>query len=366
MSQEIKIAVLGGGQGAHAITADLTLRGLSVNMCELPGFSGSIDHALKTGKIKISGLIEGIAVPNLITTDIERALADVSLIFVVVPTFAQKSFVEALKPHLQEGHAIVLVPGNFGSLKAGPFLGDLVWDGGILLAETSSLPYFARLVGPGQVSVTFRTPVMVAAFPGKYTHQVAEQLRIAYPETSPLTDVLEAALCNFNMLGHPPGSILNAGAIEFAEMNGREYFMYREGCSPSVARVVGAVDEERRAIASALGYNLTPLVDILYKLGFCDEPSIYKGLQHPILTAGAGPKGLKYWYITEDVPHLLVPVAQLADLLEVPAPVIKSLITIASVLNDTDYRKEGRNLQSLGLSGMAVAEMKRFLAEGRH
>lgn len=61
---------------------------------------------------------------------------------------------------------------------------------------------------------------------------------------------------------------------------------------------------------------------------------------------------------------MLVPVADLADLAHVPVTVIKSLITIASVLNDTDYRKEGRNLQSLGLSDMTVAEVKKFLAEG--
>jgi opine dehydrogenase len=360
----MKIAVLGGGQGAHAIAADLTLNGVAVNMFELPGYSGPIDHALKTGRIEVTGLIEGTAIPNLITADIRKAVEDVSLILIVVPTYAQKHFITVLKPYLRDGQAVVLIPGNFASLKVAPFLGDVVWDGRVLLGETSSLPYFARLIGPGHVSITFRTPVMVAAFPGKYSRQVVEQMRAVYPETAALTDVLEASLCNFNMLGHPPGTILNAGAIEFAEISGREYFMYKEGCSPSVSQVVGAVDGERRAVASALGYNLTPLVEILYKLGFCDEPSIYKGLQHPILTGGAGPKGLKHRYITEDIPHLLVPVADLADLLEVSVPVIKSLITLASVLNDTDYRKEGRNLQALGLSGMPVGEMKRYLAEG--
>lgn len=364
MTDEMKIAVLGGGQGAHAMTADMTLRGLKVNMFELPEYSGPMAHALKTGKIEISGLTEGVAEPNLITTDLEKALDGVSLIFVVVPTVAQKFFIQALKPHLRKGQTIVIVAGNFASLKIAPYFGDIVKEGNVLLAETSSLPYFARLIGPGRVMITFKTPVAVAAFPGKYTSRVVEQVRQAYPNTSPLTDILEAALCNFNMLGHPAGSLLNAGAIEFADMNGREYFMYKEGCSPSVSRVVGAVDEERRAVAKALGYQLTPLVDILHHLGFCDEPSIYQGLQSPILTSGAGPKGLKHRYITEDVPFLLVPLAQLADLVGVDVPVVKSLITIACTLNETDYRSEGRNLESLGLSGKSVDELKRFLANG--
>lgn len=364
MTDEMKIAVLGGGQGAHAMTADMTLRGLTVNMFELPEYSGPIEHTLKTGKIEISGLTQGVAVPNLITTDLEKALEGVSLIFVVVPTVAQKYFIQALKPHLREGQTVVIVAGNFASLKVAPFFGDMVWQGKVLLAETSSLPYFARLIGPGKVMITFKTPVALAAFPGKYTSRVVEMVRQAYPDTSPLKDILEAALCNFNMLGHPAGSLLNAGAIEFAEMNGREYFMYREGCSPSVARVVGAVDEERRAVASAIGYSLTPLIEILHHLGFSDEPDIYKGLQSPILTPGAGPKGLKHRYISEDIPYLLVPLAELADVVGVDVPVVKSLITIACTLNDTDYRSEGRNLKSLGLSGLSIEAMRQFLSEG--
>jgi len=358
------IAVLGGGQGAHAMVADMVLRGLRVNMFELPGYSGPIDRALQTGNIEIDGLIEGVARPNLVTTDIALAIDGVDIIFIAVPTIAQKYFVEALKPHIKNGQTLVMVAGNFGSLKAGPYLGDQVVRGEVLLAETSSLPYFARLTGPGHVNVSFKTPVAVAAFPSKYTSQVVDKVKVAYPDTSPLTDILEASLCNFNMLGHPAGSLLNAGAIEFAEMNGRDYFMYREGCSPGVSRVVEAVDGERRAVASALGYKLTPLVDILHHLGFCDEPSVFKGLQSPILTGGAGPKGLKHRYITEDVPFLLVPLAELAGLVGLEIPVVRSLITIASVLNETDYWKSPRNLASLGLAGMTVKEIQHFLAEG--
>ncbi len=118
-------------------------------------------------------------------------------------------------------------------------------------------------------------------------------------------------------------------------------------------------------MAGALGYQLTPLIEILHHLGFSDELSIYKGLQSPILTPGAGPRGLKHRYISEDIPYLLVPLAELADLVGVDVPVVKSLITIACTLNDTDYRSEGRNLKSLGLSGKSVDGMKRFLAEGQ-
>ncbi len=364
MNENIKVAVLGGGQGAHAITADLTLRGCSVNMCELPAFAKSIEPLRESGTIEISGQIQGLAKPNLITTDPRKALEDVTVVFLAVPSYAQRPFVELIKPHLRDGMTLVLVPGNFGSLAAARALGTRVLEGKILLAETSSLPYFARLLAPGEVNITFRTPVMLAAFPGKFTQRVVDRVKPLYETTAALRDILEASLCNFNMLGHPAGTLLNSGAIEFAEMNGREYFMYAEGCSPAVARAIGAVDEERCRVAKEFGYQLTPLVEILYSLGFSDEPSIFKGLQSPILTPGAGPSGLKHRYLTEDIPYLFVPLGELARLANVDIPVVDALTTIACVLNETDYRREGLTLKALGLDDLTIPRMRQFLAEG--
>ena len=42
-----KIAVLGGGNGAHAMAADLTLKGFEVNMCETPKFRESFSTTLE-------------------------------------------------------------------------------------------------------------------------------------------------------------------------------------------------------------------------------------------------------------------------------------------------------------------------------
>lgn len=364
MSEKSRVAVLGGGQGAHAIAADLTLRGWSVNLCELPAYANSIEPLFKSGVIEISGEIEGTARLNLVTSDPRKALDGVTILFLAVPTYAQSAFIDLIKPHLREGMTLILVPGNFGSLAAARAIGTPVLEGKILLAETASLPYFARLLAPGKSMVTFKTPVMLAAFPGKFTQRVVDQVKPLYESTGGLHDILEASLCNFNMLGHPAGTVLNAGAIEFAQMNGRKYFMYAEGCSPAVARTVGAVDAERCKVAKALGYELTPLIEILHKLGFSDEPSIFKGLQSPILTPGAGPSGLKHRYLTEDIPYLFVPLGELARLAKVDIPVVDALTTLACVLNETDYRKKGLTLKALGLDGLSVPQIRQFLNEG--
>jgi hypothetical protein len=41
-----------------------------------------------------------------------------------------------------------------------------------------------------------------------------------------------------------------------------------------------------------------------------------------------------------------------------------ALLTLASTINQTDYLAIGRTVDKLGLSGMNIDELNRFLAEG--
>ena len=48
-----RIAVLGGGNGAHTMAADLTLKGLAVNMCEAPEFKENFGVTLGRQEISL-------------------------------------------------------------------------------------------------------------------------------------------------------------------------------------------------------------------------------------------------------------------------------------------------------------------------
>jgi opine dehydrogenase len=48
-----RIAVLGGGNGAHAMAADLTMKGYEVNMCEMPEFKENISTTLERQAIDL-------------------------------------------------------------------------------------------------------------------------------------------------------------------------------------------------------------------------------------------------------------------------------------------------------------------------
>ena len=371
-----KIAVLGGGNGAHAMAADLSLAGHEVSMYELPRFKKNIEVALKRGEIEITGLARrGTAKLNRVTTNIQEAIKDAEFIMVVVPSFGHKAFAEVCAPYLGDGQTIVLWPGNMGSLEFARILKEEHVERDIVLAETSTLPYGCRLIGPAQVDcMLLATKFSVAAFPAKNTEEVVKDLREIYPITEidglrmhqiiSGTNVVEVALSNPNPIIHPPATLLNAGRIEYSR---GEFYLYREGITRSVQRVIRAVYEEILDVGKALGVNPIMYDEDAFRSTLSAMAEIF---QAPFDTAGiiAGVKGpfdMQDRYVTEDIPYGLVPVSQLGDLLTVPTPVIDTQITLLSVINQTNYWKEGRTLEKLGISKMSKEELQKFLMEGR-
>jgi opine dehydrogenase len=56
--------------------------------------------------------------------------------------------------------------------------------------------------------------------------------------------------------------------------------------------------------------------------------------------------------------------ASLGEMLNVPTPTARALIHISSVIHGTDYWSGGRTMEKLGLAGMTVKELKRYLLKG--
>ena len=112
-----KIAVLGGGNGAHAAAADLALRGFEVNMYEDERFAGNMQEVFDTGKIELSGAAgAGMAELALVTSDLAAAIEGVKVILVAVPAFAHATYAAKLAEVVAPGQIVVVLPGTFGSL----------------------------------------------------------------------------------------------------------------------------------------------------------------------------------------------------------------------------------------------------------
>jgi opine dehydrogenase len=148
-----------------------------------------------------------------------------------------------------------------------------------------------------------------------------------------------------------------------------EWFFYKDGYTHGISLLGEQLDDERLAIVRAFGLPEVSVVEALnlyYGYQGLNGRSLHEIFRDsPIHHPARGPKTTRHRMLTEDVPYGLVPFASFAQLVGVQTPTIEALITIASVVSQTDYRHTGRTVEKLGLSGLTPKEVLDFVTYGR-
>jgi len=358
---KLKVSVLGAGNGGQALSAHLAMNGVEVNLFEHPDFKKNVEEIAKKGGIELSGKLEGFGKISLATTEIEQALEGASIIMIVAPSFAQKSFINMALPYLVDSQIIMLIPGNFGAFE----IKKLLKKNGknLTIVETNTLPYACRKIEEGKVNIWgVKTYISIASLPADDIEKVTKFLNdfFVMPIT-PLKNALEISFSNPNMIVHCPTMLLNAGRIE--STNG-DFRFYCDGMTESVCKIMEKMDEERMAIGKRLNLDLISTYDWLKETYSLQGEDLHALLSTNPAYAKHGsdaPKSLNHRYLTEDIPHLLVPVVSFGELLGIETPITDCIIKMASVINGIDHLKKGRNLDLLGLSGMTVEEILNYI-----
>lgn len=361
-----KITVIGGGNGAFAVAADLTLAGYEITLYEDERFKENIEELSNTKVLKVTGVGRtGKAKIHKVTTDLEDAIADADLIMPVVPAYVLDGFAEKISIYIKKGTKIILTPGSTGGAL---ILAKVLYEKGKLdevkIAEMHTLPYACRKTDPTSVKILLEcSKLYFAAFPSKYNQEMYDIAKQLYPAVELVTDVLESSLNNGNPVSHPAPVVLNAGKIEYTK---GEHYHYKEGITPSVARVNEKIDVERQKICEKFGYNTIHAKDRLYLMGYSPKrETLYECYRDSkAFNPLKGPKDLNDRYLTEDTPCSLVALSSIASMVGVETPVIDAVITLASVLKDEDYWNTGNTIEKLGLAGMTVDKVKEFLQQG--
>jgi len=359
-----KVAVLGGGNGAHAMAADLTLKGLEVTICEAPEFKEAFRTTLERQSIQLVspwGEEREVRVHRA-TIDFKEAVVGADCIMIVVPATAHQRFFRAVMPYLENGQTIISWPGNYAALLFANMLRKEGVSSKVILAESHTLPWGCRLEAPGRVRIFVEAwKLLVSALPATKTNEVIEKLKDIYPVTG-AENVLATSLNNLNPIVHPAGAVLNAAWIDTL---GKEFYFYKHGTTLSVAKVIEAVYDETRTVAEALGVRMLEYPEESFR---SKETVMSYYFKAPFDREGrvasiSGPSSMKARYITEDVPYGLVPVALLARKLKLRTPTIDAIVHLASVINQTDYVKTGRSLEELGIAEIGKDELMRMLVE---
>jgi len=372
-----EIAVIGGGNGAHAVAAELALAGNQVRMFEFPKFKETFAPVLDSREIIKEGVgVTGRAQLKTVTIDMEEAIEGAKYIFIVLPAFAHTMVAESLAPYLQDGQILILLPGSAGTLRIKKILDEKGINKDITLVEGSTLPYGARLIKPGHVAIFVEAVLLpVGVFPAKKTDEVISELKTFYPSIKPAKDVLEAMINNPNPYVHPAASLLSATRIEYSK---GEFYLYVEGVTPSTARLFEALNRERLTLCKAMNWRLYHWDNLKfeeYDLGRSQEECYKKILNTSMdaffgknsIQAGMkmlGPKAMKDRYITEDVPYGLVLIKDIGSLMGIEMPLHESMIRMCSAINEEDYEAIGLTTKKIGISGMEQKELEDFLYKG--
>lgn len=355
------LTVLGGGNTAFAVAANLALRGYAVTLCEHPDFAHTLDPIRATGAIKLVGVAEqGVGKLAQITTDAVVGLQN-DLLLLIVPAYAHKPFAEFCAPHLRDGHMVVITPGTLGALEFAQVVRASGNQRDILFAETDTAPYVCRKTAPDTATIWgVVSGLGLGVYPATQTETVAEAVHDVFTvdgrnssptAIAPYPNVLACGLSAMNPVVHPPGVLMNAGRVEYAR---GEFYFYEEGITPTVAMVIYAVDAERRAIGRALGLELTPVDAAFHAAGFGPKGDLWATINGSrMLTQLRAPGAINTRWLTEDIPYGLAAWSLLGAQVGVETPLMRALVALASAALQQDFWSQARTPERLGLAGLS-------------
>jgi len=357
-----EICIIGAGNGGSAMAGDLTLAGHRCRLFEFIEYGENIEPIISQGGIYVTGIARtGFARVALTTFNLAEAVQGADLIMVTTQALAHERVAREITPFLSGGQTIVLWPGSGGTLVFQKVWDELKMNHRIFLAEAVTFPYCCRRIkGPGTVNIhRIDGPrMLLATLPAKDTPAVLEALAGTYSNVvQPAISILEPALYNVNIIVHPVGSLLNMGRIEYSK---GEFWMYKEGLTASVKKVIYQMDAERMALFRELVYRPHTYDEIF-------RDSFNMDVDQFAATSSKGPLSMQDRYITEDIPMGATLTVSIGRKAGVSMPTYESIIHLASVANNTDYYATGRSLENLGLSELSLEGLKHyFLTAGDH
>ena len=357
----MKIAVLGGGNGAYAAAADLSEQGHEVRLWRRD--AAALAPAQAAGSIHLKDVrgARDVAIAR-ITPEIGAAVRGADLILLPGPATSQIGIAHAMAPHVSDAQVAFLPPGTFGSVCMARALRTAGSGAQVTFAETGTLPYLTRKHGPREVAITMRaTRLPTGAFPADRSAHAFAVIRAAYPALEPIEDALSGALMNAGPIIHPPLILMNAGPIEHFD----RWDIHKEGTQPSIRRIHDALDAERIAVREALGYQPYhfPLRD-----HYTTDQWMYGDAHERLTESGDWCEKIDlqtHRYMREDIVYGLAFLVSVADWAGVKAPVATGLLAIASGVIGEDIRATSpRTLEAMRLSGLGKTQMHALLRHG--
>jgi opine dehydrogenase len=357
-----KFAIVGAGNAGLAMAAHLKQLGGEVRLYDV------VESQLKPiiekdNVIVVTGVaFTGEHQIDTVTMSLAEAVEGANLIICVTPAHTHKFVARDLAAHLVSGQILLLHPGRTGgALEVQQILKTEKCQADVLVMEAQTLLYAARKDGAAVNLFGLKHQVSCAGLPKDGSQRFFDLIQSFIPQFVRAPTIWHTSLHNIGMLFHPTPTLLNLSRME----SGPSFEYYSDGFSPSIAALIEKLDTERLAVATAMGVTLPTVVEWLANSygvvaqNLYDAMQIagnYKGIDAPRLASIEAKQSLRY--VIEDVPAGLVPVSELGRRFGVETPAIDTIVKLANILFDVDFRVRGRNLEQLGLADLSLDEIR--------
>lgn len=338
----MKVAILGAGGVALATAALLDQSGHQPLIWSPSGANTSgLDHI----EVEASGVISGCFDVQVAQTA-EEALTQAKVVVVALPANGHRLVFDAILPYITDEHTLIISAQlSMGALYLASRLRKRCANPTIIAFATTVV--MGRREDAFKVSVGgVRSLLEMAVLPQEQSKNALALCQNLFGDRFRLAENLTAiALSNLNPPIHMASALCNFTRIEKAE-----YWANYDAITPSVARLIEALDRERLAVAKAYGVQVRTVEDH-YKLsfGFDGDLSVAEmaAAVHQKRKGPPGPTSLNTRFITEDVPFGIMQIIALADRKGVAVPLHKAGVVIICALYGRDFSSENDLLEEV-------------------
>lgn len=312
-------------------------------------------------KITVEGALENSTSVSVAGSCAE-ALSDADAVVLAVPATAYEAVFDQVAAVLRPGQA-VLVSGHlsFGAL----YLSKLLTVRGVAapIAAWGTTVVSGRRLAPDRARLSsVRNQVDLAALPATATKSMLELCRTLFGDRfRSRSGLLAVTLSNVNPQNHLAIALCNFTRIERAET-----WTQSTNITPSVGRLLEALDQERLAIADVVGEQVRTLrqhFHLSYDVGEAPLDQMASALVRKGLDPAA-PKSIETRYVLEDAPFGLYPTILLGRIFDRPARLHEAGLLTLSALYGRDLSQENAIIPALGLAGLMPATLTRLTEVG--
>ena len=348
------ITVIGGGSTGHAAAAHLTGKGFEVTLCDNENFKAELDAVKEAGVMLRGRAGRGIYPLARVTHDFKAAVESAELLFICVPAARHAEIAERIAPYMQEGQSVLILPGNLASFIFRDVFKKYNVPESVIIAEMEGNLCPCRLTAPAEVTVGLPIRAKkIAALPGRRTSEFMERNE-GVLDFIANKNVLEGALLSDNYVLHIGTTLLASSTVDSM---GEDFILFQHGLTDYAVHCTEAIRQERIRLLEKFGLkerdSATEFFEELRDWKNHPEYAVFRTLK--------GPDSLHHRYVEEDATACASMALSCAKRLGIEMPVLQSVITLASAVNEKDYYKEGRTLENSGFGPELT--MEEILAE---